>query len=181
MPAQAGKLDLETHVSSHSYRGSGLREQAKSPVGVWQITECEPLTTEPGCFGRGQGLWDQSWSTSLPWSLVCPALPQLERACKVTPVRAVDTRWCYVPTSPAHHQIGLVSGTMSVPCSPHTSAPWCSPEPIRQQPSSWSSHLSRPFSNLSPNSTNPHTLLQVWLHIIVVGFHLWPQFTVCWT
>ena len=50
-------LKQETHVSLCTHGDPGLRGH---------ITKCELLPMKTGCFGKGQGFPDWSWSTSLP-------------------------------------------------------------------------------------------------------------------
>lgn len=97
-------------MSPHTHRGSGLG--SKEPGGVWHITECDPLTTEPGCFEGGRasgtdpglkgGLGAQS---PLQRSLL-KGLAPLEKAPQGhAAVREVDTRWrCGCTRGPAHPQ-----------------------------------------------------------------------------
>lgn len=116
-PAQAGRSDGETHVSSLSHGGSGLRGPAKNTVGAWYIPDREPLAMEPGCFGKGQGFWDWGLSTSLPGSLesclhlcptVSPAEESLARSCCRGRYGLQVALWTH---DPAHRQTPLVLGT----------------------------------------------------------------------
>lgn len=114
-PSQAGRLDHETHVSSSSW-GLWPERAAKNSRGTWHITECEQLTTEPGCFGRGQGLWDWSWSEGFLIAQSPPQrsllqFPPLEAARQGGAAgREADTRWrCARTRGPDNHQPSLVS------------------------------------------------------------------------